>query len=1666
MFALIKSKSLLGLRSFYKWATATRLRKALCLTLAALLILTSIRFIFLRPKEVQAADVYLAMDEGYGTSSAVKDSNATVSAGSITNAIWRSEEFCKTGKCLYFDGDGDFVSFADDTNLDFTGTNTFTIQGWFRTTDITSGTRVLVAKHNATAGGYKVYMDSNGYLIFGIDDDLTWGPVDTASTSTTAFDDNKWHFFSAVKNGTTSISLYVDGILYQTDSSLTETGSLVNANTFYLGIDGDGAANDYLGFLDEVKILRTARTQSEVITDYLGGNTSLTGAGPIGWWRMDESSWTNDCSTDTVRDSSGNGLDGDACPTSTGPTGGASGKYGNAGSFDGTNDYVNMGDVIDLSGNQSMAISTWIYPTALPGTNAKIVSKYDAGTAGEWYVNIGSSGQIQFLRECGGFGVSASSPTVSLNSWSHIGAVYDGIKLYIYLNGTPIAQATDSCSISNTSVETVIGAADDAASAENYFTGRIDDVRIYNYARSQTQILEDMAGYPSSGTSASFGPDTSYLSNGLVGYWRMEESSWNGTAGEVKDSSGNSFNGARSGNATTASGKFGNGGSFDGTSDYVSLGNTASVSGATGITISSWIYTNSNPDETIIGRALASAGATRGYRLYTDFSGTIFFTITTTGTGTSSNASWNTGITLSQSSWQHIVTSYDGPSATARIFVNGALQATNTALTTGSMADGADIATIGASNDGNYSVNGKVDDLRLYNRALSPAEVAKLYAFSPGPVGHWKMDENTLNSCSGGTNDNCDSSGNGNDGALSNSGFVTGKYGAGLRSSEDNLQDATIVSDPSSGILDFSNTQSFTQSIWFKLTANEGGGYSQFFSKGYDGSTSSPGYGIDFNSTLGTISCTYVGGTGYDFIEVTKSVYDGNWHHISCVVNREGTDTQYMYVDGVLIGTNTSMTQASAANANNLIIGEFSTSDEMVNGAFDDARIYNYAQTPAQIIEDMNGGHPAPGSPIGSAVAYWNFDEGYSTTAYDSNASTAAEDLTLSAASWTNSGKFGKAWNGTGALWVSRADDNDLDFAATEDFSLSLWFKSDSATNPGATEWLLNKSLSGGTQEAGYAIYANTSGQLCFGIDDDTTWTPDVESCTTTDYYDATWHHITAVRNVTSDTTKIYIDTVEKDSDTDSTTATLANGRILYLGDRQGTDAGDELNGDLDEVKIYRSALTVDQIKVEYLQGSGQLFGSVSTDSSGNPSWSDTESYCPPGQGSTCTAPIAHWKLDENTGTSTFDVSGNGNNSTTWTGTNTWYTGKYGSALNFNNNDGVVRFAETSTTTDLGNADSYTVSVWLKTTDTSASTDSLVAKHGSNTGASPFRIYLGATTRTAGMTVRDASTGIDVTGTVSLNNNAWHHITGVRNVSTDSVQLYVDGVLVDSDTDPTTGSIANDDDISIGNARGSYLTDDFNGQIDDVRIYNYARTPAQVAWDYNRGAPVGHWQMDETSWNGTASEVKDASGNELHGIRAGDATTVTGKINSAGTFDGTNDNVRITESASIDVGATTDSYSLAGWFKTSASYASTAGEFFAKNDGAGTSAFELYFNTSNNVCFGIYDGTNDTNACTSGLTLNDGQWHHVVGIRNASADTVSIYIDGKLANSLTDTTTASCANNDDVSIGNGGTSYTAFDFNGQVDDVRIYRYPLTPQQIKTVMNDNSAVRFAPVTGTP
>jgi hypothetical protein len=281
------------------------------------------------------------------------DSSAYGNHLTVTSASYQKSSAISVSQLtnsLKFDGTDDMASRSAGLARDFNfGTGNFSITGWFRHSTTLSGTDTIIAKYNTA--GYKVYINSTGQLCFGIDDDSTWGPDDPACYQLPqgSFAHAKWHHFEAVRD-TTAIYLYVDGQLATSDNSLQVSTSLSSNANFSVGVDSD-KSNFFDGYIDEITVYPYARTADQVKTDYGGPQTGqvfgtqtvdpLTN-GLVGHWKMDESAG-NTCPTASADscDSSGNVKDG----TWNGNAANSSGKYGNGVVFDGTGDYVEVGDI-------------------------------------------------------------------------------------------------------------------------------------------------------------------------------------------------------------------------------------------------------------------------------------------------------------------------------------------------------------------------------------------------------------------------------------------------------------------------------------------------------------------------------------------------------------------------------------------------------------------------------------------------------------------------------------------------------------------------------------------------------------------------------------------------------------------------------------------------------------------------------------------------------------------------------------------------------------------------------------------------------------------------------------------------------------------------------------------------------------------------------------------------------------------------------------------------------------------------------------------------------------------------------------------------------------------------------------------------------------------------
>jgi hypothetical protein len=163
------------------------------------------------------------------------------------------------------------------------------------------------------------------------------------------------------------------------------------------------------------------------------------------------------------------------------------------------------------------------------------------------------------------------------------------------------------------------------------------------------------------------------------------------------------------------------GGALSFSNNYVNVGNGSSIRPTGSITVSGWI----NPSSFTQYSAAVSANS-EGYILgYFSTGGTPYFFIW--NASTSGWSSIGSASALSTNTWQYLVGTFDG--RYLRIFVNGAQTGVTdlgvSGLTIGYLSDKTYIGEYGGG--GSYFFSGSIDDVRLYNRALSVSEVQALY---------------------------------------------------------------------------------------------------------------------------------------------------------------------------------------------------------------------------------------------------------------------------------------------------------------------------------------------------------------------------------------------------------------------------------------------------------------------------------------------------------------------------------------------------------------------------------------------------------------------------------------------------------------------------------------------------------------------------------------------------------------------------------------------------------------------------------------------------------------------------------------------------------------------------------------------------------------------------
>ena len=207
--------------------------------------------------------------------------------------------------------------------------------------------------------------------------------------------------------------------------------------------------------------------------------------------------------------------------------------------FDGTDDHVNLGDNFGFENSDSFSVEAWIQVTSNSGFQ-QIISKLDNSFRG-WGLQITDDGTISgflFSTFLSNQRYVEGSTFLIDGQWHHVAMVYNADNIVLYLDGNIEPLSTDSPigtlgTIINSS-NTQIGNYHADGNSGEYFNGYIDEIRIWDEARSETEILE------------SYDTELTGTEAGLIGYYKMDDD--NATC-DIADCNNNETNGDRMGSS-------------------------------------------------------------------------------------------------------------------------------------------------------------------------------------------------------------------------------------------------------------------------------------------------------------------------------------------------------------------------------------------------------------------------------------------------------------------------------------------------------------------------------------------------------------------------------------------------------------------------------------------------------------------------------------------------------------------------------------------------------------------------------------------------------------------------------------------------------------------------------------------------------------------------------------------------------------------------------------------------------------------------------------------------------------------------------------------------------------------------------------------------------------
>lgn len=815
------------------------------------------------------------------------------------------------------------------------------------------------------------------------------------------------------------------------------------------------------------------------------------------------------------------------------------GKVGQGLKFDGVNDYVEVPDNASLK-PANLTIETWVRFDSMTSTTTggaptgyqNLVFKKNSRLPGTGFE--GGYSLVKNPDDRIGVGFNspstatdfASSTTVMQTGvWYHIAATHDGTNIKLYINGQLEGTGTATFPIDYGTTPLYLGSSQVPFSG--YFNGVLDESSIYDRALSDSEVLSifnaGTAGICPSGQCVTT-PD--------------DQQAWYRGEGNSQDSQG-AANGAAFGNVTYSPGKVGQAFDLADENAFVSVPDAATLR-PDNFTIEGWFnFTSYSNDYRMLMNKPTADPSYSSYNLW--IYGGVLNAQSTDGLSLGNSLSYTLYPIPGQ--WYHIAFTRQA-GGQMKLFVNGIevdSQASNASV--GYSSSPMTLGSLGAS------PHGKIDEVSIYDRAMSAVEVQSIYTAggagkcpngtcltAPADLQSWyRFQGNTADVF------------NLRPGAgQGNPSYVAGRVGQAI--DLDGVDDSVDLGS-------WFNYQTFSISMWINVEP-----FSQ-----------QPTYAniIDNNHTAGTNWVIQRAANEDRYIfgdnsggEVSFVPTPNTWQLLT--VTRETAASMKVYLDGALVGEDTTIGSIPYNGAQFLRLGRWGGGGRHLKGKIDELDIYTRVLSPSEVASIYSAG--SAGKCVPPQCAETPADQ-VTTFKAENNAndSQGTNNGTVNGAVTYASGKVGQAFNfGDASANVSVADSPSL---RPDSFTIEGWFNFTGYSNEYRT--LLNKP-SADPSYSSYGIYIY--GGLLTALSSD-----GVNLGNTLDHglypTPGQWYHIAFTR-LAGGQMKLYVNGVEVDSEASNPSVGYSNSPLTF---GNGTDASNQ--GKVDELSIYSRALSGTEIQ-------------------------------------------------------------------------------------------------------------------------------------------------------------------------------------------------------------------------------------------------------------------------------------------------------------------------------------------------------------------------------------------------------------------------------------------------------------------------------------------------------